>query len=204
MELKHYTTIFIIAFMLFFIISLIIDLKKTYTYENIPSKLMTRENGEQYILVMTFSWQFNKQKKIRELFRQNSVYTKNDFNYVIISCLKDQKTSLITRDFEFGVKPIGQSKSTDIKYFIYITGRDNLTVNLKNTINYNEVCSEICKSNIDNNDKEQLIKYFNSLSNNVAFDKENTDAFLELLRKYEPVFSFASSIIGIISALLSI
>lgn len=204
MELKYYTTIFIIAFMLFFIISLIIDLKKTYTYENISSKLMTRENGEQYILVMTFSWQFNKQKKIRELFKQNSVYTKNDFNYVITSCLKDQKTSLITHDFEFGVKPIGQSKYTDIKYFIYITGRDNLTVNLKNTINYNEACSEIYKSNIDNNDKEQLIKHFNNLSNNIAFDKENTNAFLELLRKYEPVFSFASSIIGIISDLLSI
>ena len=204
MELKHYSNMFVITFVLFFIISLIIDLKKTYTHENISSKLMTRENGEQYILVMTFSWQFNKQKRIRELFKQNSVYTKNDFNYVITSCLKDQKTSLFTRDFEFGVKPIGQSKSTDIKYFIYITGRDNLTVNLKNAINYNEVYSEIYRSNIDNNDKELLLKYFNSLSNDVAFDKENTNAFLELLRKYEPVFSFAGSIISIISALLSI
>lgn len=188
--------------MLFFIISLIIDSKRTYTSKNISSKLMTRENGEQYILVMTFSWQFNKQKKIRELFKQNSVYMKNGFNYVITSCLKDQKTSCITRDFEFGVKPIEESKSADIKPFIYITGRDNLTVKLDHIINYANVFSEIHNSNIDNNDKELLLKYFRSMSNNIAFDKENTNAFLEVLRKYEPVFSFASNIISIISSIL--
>lgn len=195
--------VLILVFVLLLFFAIIIDSKKKYTKEDIVSRLITRENGQQYIQISTFIWQINKIKKIRELYKQNSIYTSNGFNYTITSCLKEGISTFITYDFEYGVQPYIKFEASVLEHIIIFNGGENITINFNNVINYYEMYSEIINSVSNECDSKQLLEYIEDISNNVPFDRRNVDDFYKLLQKYEPIISFATNIISILASIIS-
>lgn len=206
MNFKTYLIIFIIVIVvvLLYIVGAFIDEKRDYKKNDILARLMNKENGQQYIAITAFIWQLNKIRTVKKLYMQNTIHTFNNFDYIITSCLKDSISNFLYHDFEYGVTPYSSTEHQNITNIIYVTDSNNITINLTNSINYEEAYREVNKANIDKADKEMMLEYLNDLNINAPFEKSRVNSFLNLLKKYESVFTFAANIITILSSILSI
>lgn len=166
---------------------------------------MSTNNGDQFFGIEAYKWQYHKIKVIRSKYPQNSIIiTPDGFTYRIISYRGTFSIDFITLEIRFGFEPVTEQFTQIVQNItISIADSANINLNLNNSIDYSSVHNEIKNKVADVIERDELLDYIESISNGDTVSKESTSRFYNLLKKYEPVLSCASSLISAISSIIS-